>query len=91
MQFCDFHDFRDSLNELYDFRNRIIHRYIISSLQTRDILPVVGKLLKIHEEVRLVRVDERRAADSLRVDALSLPTAGHGRGFVLEDPSARVV
>ena len=44
----------DRLNELYDFRNRIIHRYIISSLQTRDILPVVGKLLKIHEEVRLV-------------------------------------
>ena len=44
----------DELSDLYDFRNRIVHRYIISSLKTRDMIPVVGKYLEMSERIRLV-------------------------------------
>jgi len=42
------------LSELYNFRNRIVHRYIISSINTRDMIPVVIKYLEMSEKMRLV-------------------------------------
>lgn len=42
------------LNEAYDLRNKIVHRYIISPIKTRDMIPIVLKLLKLHEDVRLI-------------------------------------
>lgn len=44
----------DELSELYNLRNRIVHRYIISPIKTRDMIPVVGRYLKTLEEVRLI-------------------------------------
>ena len=45
---------REELSDLYDFRNRIVHRYVISSLKTRDMIPVVTKYLEMSERIRLV-------------------------------------
>jgi hypothetical protein len=47
-------DLNKELNGLYDLRNRVIHRYIISSLKTRDIIEISGDYLVIHEKVRLI-------------------------------------
>ncbi|WP_246014725.1 hypothetical protein [Geomonas oryzae] len=45
---------KERLNELYDSRNRIIHRYIISSIKTRDIIKIVDGLLEVQEQLRLL-------------------------------------
>lgn len=45
------------LNSLYDFRNRVMHRYIISSIRTCDIIPAINELLEMHEEIRLALRD----------------------------------
>jgi len=51
----------ERLNGLYDFRNRVIHRYIISLIRTYDMIPAISELLDVHEEIRLaLRVLEDR-------------------------------
>lgn len=47
-------DLNKELNDLYDLRNRVIHRYIISYLKTRDIIKISHDYLVIHEKVRLI-------------------------------------
>jgi len=42
------------LNDLYDFRNRVIHRYIISFIKTRDIIKIAYDYLVINEKIRLI-------------------------------------
>ncbi|HCJ51412.1 MAG TPA: hypothetical protein DHV67_06115 [Gallionella sp.] len=62
------------LNDIYDFRNRVIHRYIISLIRTRDIIPAVGELLDAQEEIRLVLrgLEDRQIGRSFGI---------YGRGF----------
>jgi hypothetical protein len=42
------------LNDLYDLRNRVIHRYIISYLKTRDIIKIAYNYLVLNEKIRLI-------------------------------------
>jgi hypothetical protein len=42
------------LNDLYDLRNRVIHRYIISFIKTRDIIKIAYDYLVINEKIRLI-------------------------------------
>ena len=65
----------DELSDLYDFRNRIVHRYVISSLKTRDMIPVVGKYLAMSERIRLVLrgFEEQQVGKNFGI---------YGRGFV---------
>jgi hypothetical protein len=42
------------LNDLYDLRNRVIHRYIISFLKTRDIIKIAYDYSVINERIRLI-------------------------------------
>jgi hypothetical protein len=44
----------DELNALYQLRNRVIHRYIISNIKTRDLLEIATRYLKAVESVRLI-------------------------------------
>jgi hypothetical protein len=44
----------DELNRLYNLRNRVIHRYIISYLKTKDILKIADQYLKLNEKIRLI-------------------------------------
>jgi len=44
------------LNDLYNLRNRVIHRYIISFLKTRDILKTAYKYAKLSEKIRLILI-----------------------------------
>lgn len=41
------------LNSLYQLRNRVIHRYIISNIKTRDLVEIAGNYLDAAEKVRL--------------------------------------
>jgi hypothetical protein len=43
----------DSLNELYNLRNRVIHRYIISDIKSRDLVEIAGRYLNALEKTRL--------------------------------------
>jgi hypothetical protein len=43
----------EQLNNLYNKRNRVIHRYIISELRTREILKYFKEYLFLCEEIRL--------------------------------------
>ncbi|SDB67914.1 hypothetical protein SAMN03159290_06189 [Pseudomonas sp. NFACC13-1] len=53
----------DSLNELYNLRNRVIHRYIISDIKSRDLVGIAGKYLNALEKTRLILRDfEQRQA-----------------------------
>jgi uncharacterized protein YutE (UPF0331/DUF86 family) len=65
----------DELSDLYDFRNRIVHRYIISSLKTRDMIPVITKYLEMSERIRLVLrgFEEQQVGKNFGI---------YGRGFV---------
>ena len=47
----------DTLNELYNFRNRVIHRYIISDIKSRDLAEIAGKYLSALEMIRLILRD----------------------------------
>ncbi|MGE7965129.1 hypothetical protein ACQKPC_22580 [Pseudomonas sp. NPDC089918] len=47
----------DSLNELYNLRNRVIHRYIISDIRSRDLVAIAGKYLSALEKTRLILRD----------------------------------
>ena len=53
MEIIDGETFKE-LNELYDLRNRVIHRYIISFIKTRDIVKIAYKYLGLNEKIRLV-------------------------------------
>lgn len=44
----------NELNDLYDQRNKVIHRYIISFLKTRDILKLAYDYTLIKEKIRLI-------------------------------------
>lgn len=44
----------EELNNLYDLRNRVIHRYIISSLSTRDIAKIAIEYSILNEKIRLL-------------------------------------
>lgn len=45
------------LNDLYDLRNRVIHRYIISYIRTRDVVRIAHDYLVLHEKIRLILKD----------------------------------
>ncbi|WP_065615744.1 hypothetical protein [Pseudomonas moraviensis] len=47
----------DSLNELYSLRNRVIHRYIISDIKSRDLVEIAGRYFTALEIVRLILRD----------------------------------
>lgn len=47
-------ELNNELNELYNHRNRVIHRYIISHIKTKDILMIVYDYGVIAEKVRLI-------------------------------------
>lgn len=42
------------LCSLYELRNRVIHRYIISDLKTRDLINIAERYLELSEEVNLI-------------------------------------
>lgn len=42
------------LNDLYNLRNRVIHRYIISFIKTRDIVKIAYDYLILSKKIRLV-------------------------------------
>jgi hypothetical protein len=44
----------NELNELYNFRNRVIHRYIISHLKTRKVRDIAYDYAILNEKIRLV-------------------------------------
>lgn len=55
----------DELNSLYLLRNRVIHRYIISDIKTRDLVDIAARYLKASETVRLIlREFENKQAGS---------------------------
>lgn len=64
----------DRLQEVYKLRNRIVHRYMISPIQTRDIIPIVTKLLELHEVIRVIarNVEDRQVGKGFGI---------FGRGF----------
>lgn len=47
----------DGLNELYNLRNRVIHRYIISDIKSRDLIAIAEKYLRALEKTRLILRD----------------------------------
>lgn len=47
----------DNLNELYNLRNRVIHRYIISNIRSRDLVEIAGRYLSALEKTRLTLRD----------------------------------
>lgn len=52
------------LNSLYQLRNRVIHRYIISNIKTRDLIDIAARYLEASETVRLtLRGLEHKQAD----------------------------
>lgn len=54
----------DDLSALYDLRNRVIHRYIISNITTRDLVDIAARYLNALEKTRLtLRGFEQRQAD----------------------------
>lgn len=54
----------DDLSALYDLRNRVIHRYIISNIRTRDLVDIAGRYLNALEKMRLaLRGFEQRQTD----------------------------
>jgi len=44
----------DELNALYQLRNRVIHRYVISNIKTRDLVEIATRYLKSLESTRLI-------------------------------------
>jgi len=44
----------DELSQLYNYRNRVIHRFVISNIKTRDLIGIVTQYLKATEAIRLV-------------------------------------
>lgn len=68
-------DLFERLNELYDIRNRVIHRYIISYLKTIDIAKAAIKYIYISEEVRLIlkSLEEKQMINKIGI---------YGKGYI---------
>lgn len=64
----------DKLNELYNIRNRVIHRYIISYIKTRDIINISCEYLEVIEEVRSI-------LNGLELSQMGTGFGIYGRGF----------
>ncbi|WP_369854968.1 hypothetical protein [Candidatus Thalassolituus haligoni] len=47
----------EELNSLYELRNRVIHRYIISNIKTRDLPRIALRYVEACEKVRLILRD----------------------------------
>lgn len=47
----------DDLSALYNLRNRVIHRYIISNIRTRDLVEIAVRYLNAVEKIRLILRD----------------------------------
>jgi uncharacterized protein YutE (UPF0331/DUF86 family) len=45
------------LKELYQMRNRVIHRYVISNIKTIDLAMISGRYIELTEKVRLILND----------------------------------
>jgi hypothetical protein len=59
----------DDLSALYNLRNRVIHRYIISNIRTRDLVDIAGRYLSAVEKTRLTlrEFEQRQAAQPFGV------------------------
>lgn len=47
----------DELSKLYNLRNRVIHRFVISDIKTRDLIDIVTQYLRKIEAIRLILRD----------------------------------
>lgn len=65
----------DRLNSLYDMRNRVIHRYIISYLKTVDIVEATINYIIISEEIRMI-------LKSLEDEQINKQIGIYGKGFI---------
>lgn len=59
----------ERLSRLYDLRNKIVHRFIISDIRTRDLLRIATDYDEASEEIRLVM---RKLEDSQRETKVGL-------------------
>ncbi|TCD16973.1 hypothetical protein EZ456_23785 [Pedobacter psychrodurus] len=66
------------LNNLYNLRNRVIHRYIISFLKTRDIAKIAYDYTLLNETVRLI-------LKSYEEKQIGLGFGIYGKGFSRKD------
>ncbi|QEM12959.1 hypothetical protein [Mucilaginibacter rubeus] len=59
----------DALDSLYKERNKVIHRYIITDLNTRDIYFIAGDYYQVAERVRLAlkAVEDEQAASKIGI------------------------
>lgn len=66
------------LNDLYDLRNRVIHRYIISFLKTRDIAKIAYDYIMLNEKIKLIlrTYEEKQFGTGFGI---------YGRGYSKED------
>ena len=85
-QIIDLNTFND-LNELYNLRNRVIHRYIISDIKSRDLVDIAGRYLKALEKTRLTLRDfeQKQAVVPYGVYGMKF-----GKTFVTEDAIRRL-
>lgn len=69
-------ELNNELNELYNHRNRVIHRYIISNIKTKDILKIAYDYSVIAEKVRMIlkSYEEKQYGKGFGI---------YGRGFEL--------
>jgi len=65
----------DKLNALYDIRNRVIHRYIISYLKTADIAEATVEYILISEEIRMIlkSIEEEQIDEQIGI---------YGKGYI---------
>lgn len=71
-------DIYKELNDLYDLRNRVIHRYIISFLKTRDIAKIAYDYTMLNEKIKLIlrTYEEKQFGTGFGI---------YGRGYSKED------
>ena len=71
-------DIYKELKELYDLRNRVIHRYIISFLKTRDIAKIAYDYTLLSERIKLIlrTYEEKQFGTGFGI---------YGRGYNKED------
>jgi len=68
LQIIDNSTFKE-LNELYDLRNKVIHRYIISFIKTRDIADTAYHYTILNEKIRLIlkSFEDRQANEKVGI------------------------
>ncbi|MGY3084846.1 hypothetical protein [Pseudomonas fragi] len=75
------------LNHLYNLRNRVIHRYIISDIRSRDLVAIAGNYLCVLEETRLILHDlEQKQA----VAPYGIYGTTHGKTSITDDTIKRL-